>query len=86
VPAHHSSQTCSTFRVVDVASQKGESVCCTGCGYVDHADLNAARVLKARANRSCRPTEASGLPSRRSGKVRLRAPRRPQSSALLGRG
>jgi putative transposase len=82
VPAHYSSQTCSACGVVDASSRKGESFCCTGCGYVDHADLNAAKVLKARANRSCQPTEASGLPSRRSGKVSLRVPRRSQSSAL----
>jgi putative transposase len=84
VPAHYSSQTCSSCGAVDAASRRTQSeFCCTTCGYCDHADLNAAKVLKARANRSCQPTEASGLPCRRSGKVSLRVPRRPSQSSAL---
>lgn len=82
VPAAYSSQTCSACGAVDAASRRGEAFCCTSCGYRDHADLNAAKVLKARASRSCLPTEASGLPSRRSGKSKLRVPRRSKSPAL----
>ena len=85
VPAAHSSQTCSACAAVDARSRSGERFCCTSCGHLDHADLNAAKVLKSRANRSALPLEGS-LPesSRRKGKkVALRVPRRPpQSSAL----
>jgi putative transposase len=85
VPAAHSSQTCSACGHLDAASRSAERFSCTGCGYSDHADLNAAKVLKSRANRSALPPEGS-LPqsTRRKGKVLvLRVPRRaPQSSAL----
>jgi putative transposase len=79
VPAAYSSQTCSSCGAVDAASRNGERFCCTGCGYLDHADLNAAKVLKSRANRSALPVD--GIPpegtgrSRKAG-VRLRVPRR----------
>ncbi len=85
VPAAHSSQTCFVCGHVDTRSRSAERFCCTGCGHLDHADLNAAKVLKSRANRSALPLEGS-LPegARRKGKVVvLRVPRRPpQSSAL----
>jgi putative transposase len=85
VPAAHSSQTCSACGHLDAASRSAERFCCTNCRYSDHADLNAAKVLKSRANRSALPPEGS-LPqsTRRKGKVVvLRVPRRaPQSSAL----
>jgi putative transposase len=86
VPAAYSSQTCAECGHVDAASRYRETFYCTACGHIDHADLNAAKVLKARANRSCQPVEASGLPGLRSGKVKrqLRVPRRSpsQSSGL----
>jgi putative transposase len=86
VSAAYSSQTCSACGVVDAASRRGERFCCTSCGYADHADLNAAKELKRRANRSVLPVEASGLPGlgSRKSKVQLRVPRRPssESSAL----
>jgi len=79
VPAHYSSQTCSACGHMDACSRRGERFCCTGCGYVDHADLNAAKVLKTRAKRPGLPMEGS-VPeaARRSGKesVKLRVPRR----------
>jgi putative transposase len=87
VPAAYSSQTCSACGCVDAGSRHRERFCCAACGYIDHADLNAAKVIKSRANRSALPVEGS-LPEgpQRSGKVRrkLRVPRRPnsQSSAL----
>jgi len=87
VPAHYSSQTCFACGVVDAKSRHGERFCCTACGNTDHADLNAAKVLKNRANRSVLPGE--GLPPegpRRARKVKigLRVPRRPllQSPSL----
>jgi putative transposase len=77
VPAAYSSQTCSHCGAVDPRSRRSQSeFCCTACGRVDHADLNAAKVLKSRANRSVLPVEGK-LPEspRRSGK-RLSVPRR----------
>ncbi|MFA5053777.1 MAG: transposase, partial [Parcubacteria group bacterium] len=81
VPAAYSSQTCSACGHVDAASRRGEKFCCTACKHTDHADLNAAKVLKSRANRSALPVEASGLPGLRSRKVKreLRVPRRSPS-------
>jgi len=87
VPAQYSSQTCSTCGVVDAASRRAERFCCVACGYVDHADLNAAKVLKHRANRSVKPVDGILLEGTgRSGKekVKLRVARRSplKSSAL----
>jgi putative transposase len=48
VPAAYSSQTCSHCGNVSALSRCGERFCCVFCGYVDHADLNAAKVLKQR--------------------------------------
>jgi putative transposase len=84
VPAAYSSQTCSACGCVDALSRKGEVFLCVHCGYRDHADVNASKVLKSRWNASAQPVESS---------CRLRAPRRnrkvvqpskaqPQSSAL----
>ena len=85
VPAAYSSQTCSTCGAVDSQSRCRERFRCTHCGYTGQADLNAAKVLKSRVNRSALPVE--GAPpegTRRSRKVvKLRVPRRsPQSPAL----
>lgn len=80
VPAQYSSQTCSACGVVDAASRRGECFCCTGCGHLDHADLNAAKVLKTRANRPGLPVEGSppeGARRSRKAKKELRVPRRP---------
>ena len=85
VPAAYSSQTCSICDAIDAESRYRQHFRCTQCGYLDHADLNAAKVLKSRVNRSALPVEGS-LPegTRRSRKVvTLRVPRRsPQSPAL----
>jgi putative transposase len=79
VPAQYSSQTCSECGHVDTLSRRGERFCCTSCGHVDHADLNAAKVLKTRANRSGLPVEGTvpeaALRSRKA-KIALRVPRR----------
>jgi putative transposase len=75
VPAAHSSQTCAACGHVDPLSRKGERFCCTVCGHRDHADVNAAKVLvqryeKTRVNRPCQPVEASrSKAGRRSRKV-----------------
>lgn len=86
VPAAYSSQTCSSCGAVSSLSRCGERFCCVACGYVDHADLNAAKVLKQRfdapGNPWCLPAEGS-LPegSRRSRKLKLKL-RVPRRSAL----
>jgi putative transposase len=83
VPAAYSSQTCSECGAVSTLSRRGEQFCCVACGYVDHADLNAAKILKQRfdtpGNPWCLPAEGllpeSSLRSRKL-KVKLRVPRR----------
>jgi putative transposase len=86
VTAVSSSQTCSACGCVDAASRRSQAVFrCTSCGYQDHADLNAAKVLLVRANRSGLRVEGSPrLGTLRSTKrVGPRVPRRsPESSAL----
>jgi putative transposase len=87
VPAAYSSQTCSACGCVDAESRHSQAVFrCTSCGYQDHADLNAAKILLARANRSGLPVEGSPkLGTLRNRKrIGLRVPRRPfsESSAL----
>jgi putative transposase len=87
VPAAYSSQTCSECGSVDAESRRSQAVfCCTSCGYRDHADLNAAKVLLTRANRSGLRVEGSPkLGTLRSTKrIGLRVTRRPlsESSAL----
>jgi putative transposase len=85
VPAQYSSQTCFACGHVDALSRHEERFCCTGCSYVDHADLNAAKVLKTRANRSGLPVEGTVLEAARrsrKAKVTLRVPRRSPSESL----
>jgi putative transposase len=58
VPAAYSSQTCSACGTVDGASRLSQSAFrCTSCGHEDHADLNAAKVLKTRLSRPWKPVE-----------------------------
>jgi putative transposase len=48
VPAAYTSQTCSACKVVDAASRESQArFACTSCGYVEHADVNAAKNIKA---------------------------------------
>ncbi len=86
VPAAYSSQTCSVCGCVDAASRASQSVFrCTSCGHTEHADLNAPKVLLARAIRSGLPVDGSACkgPGRSRKRVALRVPRRsPESSAL----
>jgi putative transposase len=81
VPAAYSSQTCSHCGHIDAMSRNGPRFVCTRCGHDEHADVNAAKILKSRANRSALPVEGSLLEgSRRSRKVVvLRVPRRPST-------
>jgi putative transposase len=77
VPAAYSSQTCSACGCVDAENRVSQSVfCCTSCDYRDHADLNAAKVLKSRANRSALLGEGSLNQGALRTKKRLRVARR----------
>lgn len=71
VPAAYSSQTCSACGHIDRDSRRGEVFLCRGCGHRDHADLNAAKVLKSRWKPSVQPAEGS---------CRLRTPRRSRKA------
>jgi putative transposase len=84
VPAAYSSQTCSACGHVDAKSRKKSIFCCIACGHRDHADLNAAKVLLARANRSGLPVEGSSMDARRSRKrITLRVPRRVSEGSTI---
>jgi len=84
VPAEYSSQTCSACGCVDAESRRSQAVFyCTSCGYQDHADLNAAKVLLTRANRSGLPVDGSACkgPGRSRKRAGLRVPRRPSEGS-----
>ena len=86
VSAHYSSQTCAACGHIDATSRARESFHCTVCGHRDHADVNAAKVLKqryleVRANRSCQPVEASSTDGLRNRKVKLRVSRRASQNS-----
>jgi putative transposase len=86
VPAAYSSQTCSACGCVDTQSRRSQAIFhCTSCGYEDHADLNAAKILLSRANRSGKPAEGTVLEAARRSRKRigLRVPRRPSESSGL---
>ena len=87
VPAAYSSQTCSACGCVDAASRRSQSsFACTSCGFLDHADINAAKVLLTRANRSsAMPVDGSACkgPGRSRKRVGLRVPRRSLESPPL---
>ena len=89
--AAYSSQECDHCGHIDATSRRGEAFCCTKCGHTDHADINAAKVLLRRANRSALPVEGElleGALRSRKAKVELRVPRRSslQEPRPLGRG
>lgn len=72
VPAQYSSQTCHACGHVARESRRSQSeFVCVGCGVVDHADLNAAKVLLTRASRPGLPVEGSPTGARRSRKLRV---------------
>jgi IS605 OrfB family transposase len=50
IDQHHTSQTCSVCSAVDAASRESQArFRCRACGWSDNADVNAARVILARA-------------------------------------
>jgi putative transposase len=51
VPARFTSQTCAACGVVDARSRESQArFVCVSCGHTDHAETNAAIVIKRRAN------------------------------------
>ena len=91
VPAAYSSQTCSECGCVDAASRASQSVfSCTSCGHTEHADLNAPKVLLARANRPGLPVEGtcSAGTQRSRKRAALRVPRtftrKPRAKSCRG--
>ena len=48
VNAKHTSQTCFCCQHIDKKNRSGEQFLCTKCGHFDHADVNAAKNIRAR--------------------------------------
>lgn len=64
VPAAYTSQTCSRCRHVDQNSRKSQALfCCTACGFVANADVNAA--INIAAGRAARGAEHVAATKRR---------------------
>jgi putative transposase len=88
----YSSQTCAACGLVEAASRKSQAVfACVGCGHQDHADVNAAKVLKSRAVEPaahvCGGDGAVGRPAKQKLRVARRGTvrkSRAQSPALQG--
>ena len=82
VPAQYSSQTCSQCGHVAAESRLEQSkFCCVACGFTDHADHNAARVVLARGLKQlASPAEIPAKPKKRLYTVTGRT-RTPKSSA-----
>ena len=59
VPAHYTSQTCAACEHIDGNSRCGDQFKCTKCGYLNHADLNAAIIILRRWSPSSQPVEGS---------------------------
>jgi putative transposase len=49
VDSRFSSQECSRCEHVARESRRRRRFCCVGCGYANHADVNAALVIRGRA-------------------------------------
>jgi putative transposase len=81
VPAAYSSQTCNACDHVDPASRVSQAeFCCTACGLVEHADVNAAKVLLKRFQTPgspwCLPVDGSASKGPGRSRKRLRVPKR----------
>ena len=80
----YSSQTCSACGHVAAESRCSQaSFVCVACGLVEHADVNAARVLKSRANRSALLGEGTVPEAAQRTKKRLRVVRRKAESSAI---
>ncbi|HVS29041.1 MAG TPA: transposase [Solirubrobacteraceae bacterium] len=65
VPAAYTSRTCAACETIDEASRRGDRFHCKACGHTTHADVNAARVILARATGDTQ-REDGGRTGRRS--------------------
>ncbi|MGA5763613.1 RNA-guided endonuclease InsQ/TnpB family protein [Nonomuraea bangladeshensis] len=84
VPAAYTSQTCSACRAVDAASRESQArFACTSCGHVEHADVNAAKNIKAAGQAV---SGRGDLATRRSVKRQPPRPRARQHAASATRG
>ncbi len=74
VDAAYSSQECVACGSVSAENRMTQAEFhCVRCGHVDHADVNAARVLLCRANRSALPAEGTAPEAARRNRKRLRS-------------
>ena len=84
VPAAYSSQTCSACGATDATSRLSQAQFrCTSCGHNEHADINAAKVLKLRAVETT-VNGCGGVSVGRPKKQQLRVARRGTRSQGLG--
>jgi putative transposase len=84
VPAAWSSQTCSTCGAIDPANRMDQATfACTTCGHAEHADVNAAKVIKLRAVETTVPG-CGGVSIGRPAKQQLRVARRGTRPQGLG--
>lgn len=82
VPAAFTSQTCAACEVTDARSRESQArFRCRSCGHTEHADVNAARVILARAleltaegpSVAARGGLATGRPAKREPTLRAAA-------------
>ena len=69
----HTSQRCSVCGVTDAAARiTRETFYCAACGHYEHADINAARNIRARGLAAERAWQHAGQPPLPRPKPRLR--------------
>jgi putative transposase len=70
VDARYSSQECSQCSTIAAKSRRRRRFVCVGCGFTTHADVNAALVIRRRAQLALRsepyPAEDAGRRTRRA--------------------
>jgi putative transposase len=84
VDSRFSSQECSRCGHVARESRRRRRFCCIGCGYTSHADVNAALVIRRRAQLALisKPQPAEDAGRRRRG---VGAPNEPSSTVTASR-
>jgi putative transposase len=81
VPAAYTSQACSDCGLVDKKGRINRDVFyCAGCGHYEHADVNAARNIRARGLAAERAWQQAGRPPLARPQPRLRR-RKPDPAA-----
>lgn len=69
----HTSQQCSACAVVDASNRiTRETFYCASCGHYEHADINAARNIRARGLAAEQAWQQAGRPGLARPKPRLR--------------